>query len=277
MDSNPENRPTTDGAPLIFDVGMHQAEDTEFYLAKGFRVVAVEASPELCEEAGRRLRAQVESGQLVIVHAAIAEKEGPVTLWLNPRAVWNTTVPSWSERNARIGSPSESTVTVPGIRFESLLETYGVPYYLKVDIEGSDMLCLEALLGREAVPRHLSIESDKVSFSAVEREFEVMRALGYRRFKVVAQHRHPRTRPPYPPREGAYADWRFTLDSSGLFGEEAPGRWMSSARALARYRAIHLGYRLWGNDGLLLRGPGQVVRRVAPQGFAGWYDTHATR
>ena len=26
---------------LIYDVGMHQAEDTEFYLHKGFRVVAV--------------------------------------------------------------------------------------------------------------------------------------------------------------------------------------------------------------------------------------------
>ena len=30
---------------LIFDVGLHRGEDTEFYLKKGFRVVAFEANP----------------------------------------------------------------------------------------------------------------------------------------------------------------------------------------------------------------------------------------
>jgi hypothetical protein len=33
---------------LIYDVGFHVGEDTEFYLKKGYRVLAVEANPELC-------------------------------------------------------------------------------------------------------------------------------------------------------------------------------------------------------------------------------------
>jgi hypothetical protein len=36
--------PTND---LIFDLGMHNAADTKFYLDKGFRVVALEANPAL--------------------------------------------------------------------------------------------------------------------------------------------------------------------------------------------------------------------------------------
>ena len=32
---------------LIFDIGMHIGQDTEFYLKKGFCVVAVEANPKL--------------------------------------------------------------------------------------------------------------------------------------------------------------------------------------------------------------------------------------
>ena len=32
---------------LIYDVGMHKGEDTEFYLRKGFRVIAIEADPDL--------------------------------------------------------------------------------------------------------------------------------------------------------------------------------------------------------------------------------------
>jgi hypothetical protein len=34
---------------LIYDVGAHKGEDTEFYLIRGFSVIAIEAVPELCE------------------------------------------------------------------------------------------------------------------------------------------------------------------------------------------------------------------------------------
>lgn len=36
---------------LIIDVGMHTGRDTEFYLKKGFNVVAIEANPELVKKA----------------------------------------------------------------------------------------------------------------------------------------------------------------------------------------------------------------------------------
>ncbi len=34
---------------LIYDVGLHRGEDAEFYLRKGFRVVAFEANPDLIQ------------------------------------------------------------------------------------------------------------------------------------------------------------------------------------------------------------------------------------
>jgi len=34
-------------ADLIFDLGANHGEDTEFYLSKGFRVVSLEANPDL--------------------------------------------------------------------------------------------------------------------------------------------------------------------------------------------------------------------------------------
>ena len=43
----------------ILDVGMDQCQDTEFYLKKGFRVVAVDASPEACARAQRRFAREV--------------------------------------------------------------------------------------------------------------------------------------------------------------------------------------------------------------------------
>jgi hypothetical protein len=32
---------------LIYDVGMHEGEDTQFYIARGFKVVSIEANPQL--------------------------------------------------------------------------------------------------------------------------------------------------------------------------------------------------------------------------------------
>lgn len=40
---------------LIFDIGMHRGEDSEFYLRKGFRVVAVEAIDSFCRTVAERL------------------------------------------------------------------------------------------------------------------------------------------------------------------------------------------------------------------------------
>ena len=52
---------------LIYDVGMHRGEDTEFYLRKGFRVVAFEADPELLRLCINQLREFVDRDQLIIV------------------------------------------------------------------------------------------------------------------------------------------------------------------------------------------------------------------
>ena len=62
--------------PLIYDFGMHNADDTEIYLRKGFRVVAIEADPSLCEQARKRLSEHVASGELVVVNKAIGERPG---------------------------------------------------------------------------------------------------------------------------------------------------------------------------------------------------------
>jgi FkbM family methyltransferase len=258
---------------LVYDVGMHRAEDTEFYLAKGFRVVAVEASPALCAAASDRLREHIDAGRLTIVHAAIAEADGPIDLYLNPHTEWNTTRPQWSNRNAALGRPSAEVVSVPGVVFHSLVSERGTPYYLKIDIEGADVLCIEGLR-RPDIPRYLSIESDKLSWEGLLHEFDVLTGLGYRRFKVVGQHLLPKQVPPNPPLEGRYVDRRFTLASSGLFGDEAPGVWLSAQDAIARYRKIFKQYRLRGDAGLLSRGPlGRLVMRTVRS--PGWYDTHA--
>jgi hypothetical protein len=166
---------------------------------------------------------------------------------------------------------------VPGRRFEEILEEFGVPYYLKVDIEGTDFLCAEALRQFEHRPRFVSLESTKTSWEGLLDEFAMLGTLGYDRFKVVQQQDVPFQVCPFPAREGKYVPYLFEHGASGLFGEEAPGRWLTEGQALKAYERIFQRYRLFGDDGLLGKSRlGRLITRLL-RPKVGWYDTHATR
>jgi hypothetical protein len=84
---------------------------------------------------------------------------------------------------------------------------------------------------------------------------------------------------PDPPLEGQFVMHRFGLGSSGAFGEEAPGPWLSEQQALEAYRRIFWSYRLFGDDGIFRRSRFnrpvlRTFQRWVP--LASWYDTHAS-
>jgi FkbM family methyltransferase len=222
---------------LIYDVGAHVGEDTEFYLKKGFKVVAVEANPVLAENLRKKFKSNIADGSLVVVSSAIAETAGEVNFYTNERSEWGTVRPGFVERNSHMGSPSKS-ITVRAVSFPEVLREHGVPYYLKIDIEGADLICLEGLKQNAEKPRFVSIESEKRTWRALLYEFKLLQTLGYSKFKIVDQAQISRQRPPAPPAEGRYVDHRFELGSSGLFGEELPGQWLTMRQAIWRYRLI---------------------------------------
>jgi len=263
---------------LIYDVGAHRGEDTEFYLKKGFRVFGVEANPALHQYLQTRFAGHVSDGRLRLANCAVAAENGPITFYSNTSAtVWGTTSPEWVARNTRLGTQSIAT-TVQGRRFDELLRDNGIPYYMKVDIEGADLLCLEALHHSREKPKYVSIESSITSWSELLREFAILRNLGYRRFKIVNQLEVPSQVPPSPAREGQYATHAFPDGATGLFGEEAPGKWLSEREAINAYRRIFIEYRLFGNDGILStfnwkRPLIWRLERFLPR--RKWHDTHA--
>lgn len=289
---------------LIFDVGLHKGEDTDFYLRKGFRVVAFEADPALAEHCRRRFAAFLESGQLEIVEGAIVEGEiaegtndGKPTTTRGARrtiafhrntgnSVWGTVHADWADRNERLGTSSD-LIEVAAVDFAEVLARTGMPRYMKIDIEGADMVCVETLRRFATRPDYLSIESDKTSLARIRREIEVLVELGYDRFQAVEQSAIPRVqRPPRPAREGRDIDHAFEKGASGLFGRELEGEWLTAGAVLRRYRFIRLGYLLEGDDGIAhaWRFPGATrLRRLVRRALArrtgaavpGWFDTHA--
>src|SRR5215510_12147684 len=114
---------------------MNNGEDTAYYLRRGFRVVAIEADTRLAKCAAERFRAQISSGQLRILNIGIAAEEGELPFWIcETRSEWSSFDRKLASRD---GCPPHE-IMVPCRRFASVLEEFGVPYYLKVDIEGDE-------------------------------------------------------------------------------------------------------------------------------------------
>jgi FkbM family methyltransferase len=280
-------------ADLIYDVGMHHGEDTEFYLRKGFRVVGIEADAENAAWCRRRFAECSNQGQLTIVEGAIIDGQAVragqnrVAFYKNEtQPVWGTVRIEWAQRNER-GGASSRVIEVATINFEDTIQEHGIPYYMKVDIEGSDIICLNALARFSERPDYVSIESAKTSFSSIKHEIKLLSDLGYDSFQAVEQSElSVRQSPPCPPREGKYVAHRFEPGSSGLFGAELGDAWKSKREILRLYRLIRMGYGLVGDDGVMRRwnvrgawrlqsGVQRLLRLLTHAAVPGWFDTHA--
>jgi FkbM family methyltransferase len=210
----------------IFDIGFHRGLDTKFYLEKGFRVVAIEANPTLAELGRRNFAVPIEDGRLTLLNVGLAPSEGNMPFYRN------LSNDEWSSFDQGLGTRQGSeheVISVPCITPAQLFRSYGVPYYVKCDIEGFDSFVVQAISELTVKPKLFSVEDNGL---------DTVIALynsGARSFKLLDQVEKWRIQLPNPALEGRYYDYFFGEFTSGPFGQEVPGDWMKIDEALLFY------------------------------------------
>ena len=223
---------------LIFDVGLNDGGDTRYYLHQGYRVLAIEADPQLAAAARLQFAPEIDAGRLVILNLGIAEQSGKATFWIcDEKSFWN----SFDRKVASRNGLRHHAIEIETRRFGEILSEFGVPYYLKVDIEGNDHLCIQELQ-TGSVPPFISVEAECVTDgeffteSGTAETLDLLRDRGYRKFKLIYQGdfsavdtavavrlwqrvRKPKHR--YP----------FAMGNTGPWGNDTPGRWLTYAQA----------------------------------------------
>lgn len=270
---------------LVYDVGMNRGEDAEFYLKKGYRVVGFEADPLLVDQCRNRFAAALASGQLNIVEGVICAEQpasGSIAFYRSTNDQWGTVCSDWAERNQQLGS-SSSVIHLQAIDFAGCLAQFGVPHYMKVDVEGADLICAKALLQFAERPDYLSIESTKTDFSGLLGEFELFCELGYSRFAVVQQQTIDGRSYKGQSLNGASVRHVFPRGASGPFGAEIGEPYLSQADAISEYERVFRMYRWFGDDSALRRNvigrqlysASWRLQKHLGVAIPGWYDTHA--
>lgn len=246
----------------IFDIGLNTGQDTSAYLAAGARVVAVEANPTLLLNAHARFLDAQFDGHLVLVGVGLIGKNKSSNGNTRKKLTfWTNTV------NDKFGSFEEylgcrrddgkvmpigdhrycKKIEVATRTCSDLIDEYGTPDYMKIDIEGLDRACLESLqdVQERRRPTYVSIEN------VWEYDIKLLASMGYKKFKAVNQ-------------AALQIDVkREDEGNSGPWGEAATDiitgqDWRSANQVL---------------DSLPM--PSSVI--INGRTFKGWYDLHASK
>ena len=227
---------------IIYDFGANDGDDIVYFLKKADQVIAVEANPMLADHLGSRFAEQVRDGTLIIVNSVVSDSGAGEMV---PFYLHNINHPlSQLPRPAERDMHQFTKVMLPSQRASDIILKFGTPYYVKIDIEGYDHVALKEIFSAGIRPPFISAEAHHL---------EVFMALvmlgGYRAFKLVEGSQVPQ-------RYGAAVintsfgqePYRFSNNSTGPFGDDLHGPWMTE---------------------------NNFFRVLAVQGL-GWKDIHAT-
>ncbi len=228
--------------PLVYDVGMHVGANVDYYLAKGYRVIGIEADPELAQQVEARFRDAIGSGNLRVLNLAVGAETGTLPFFVNRE----TSVKSSLVAPKALGD-KWTKIDVSVRRLSDLISEYGRPEFVKIDVEHYDRHVLVDLAQHRIIPPAVSVEAHSVEILCH------LIAMEYTRFQLVNCREIGRSvsRMPINKLDGTQTEFQFVRHSAGPFGDDLPDAWVGTETILSQWL---------GRDHLLGRG---------------WFDVHA--
>lgn len=154
-------------ASVVFDVGANVGSKAAIFLEVARKVVCVEPTPRTARILQDRFR---DKANIIVLAKGISSRSGFAALHIfNDADNLNTFSPYWvdalkpSDRSfGDAASVATDIINVPTTTLDELIREYGLPCYVKLDVEGYE---LEALKGLSVKVPIISIEANLPVFS----------------------------------------------------------------------------------------------------------------
>ena len=204
---------------IIYDFGSNNGDDISYYLLKSDLVIAVEANPVLCDYIKKRFKQQIFNGNLIVENCVLNTEVslGQVNFYIHKtnHVLSQFPKPQNSDQYNEVLLPSKNVI--------ELIQKYGDPYYIKIDIEHYDEIILRELFINNIFPPYISSESHSINI------FASLVALGkYKSFKLVEGSSVLKKYKNYNINSNnGNVKYSFPDHSSGPFGNDISGPWMT--------------------------------------------------
>lgn len=220
---------------IIYDFGSNNGDDIPYYLKKSDLVIAVEANPVLCDQIRDRFLEHIQGGSLIVENCVLNVEEStePVKFYIHK----TNHVLSQFPRPNNIEDFKEEFL--PSKNVIGLIEKYGKPYYIKIDIEQYDQVILRYLFHNGIMPSYISSESHSIEI------FAILVALGkYNSFKLVdGATVWDRYKDCNIQTNDGIQKYSFPHHSAGPFGNDIYGPWMTAANFFSVLAFAGLGWK----------------------------------
>lgn len=152
---------------LIFDIGANIGNKSRLFAKFGSAVISLEPDMTNYELLVRRFKSKK---KIKVLPLAVSNSRGTAKFYmLEPGSAYNTLNPKWketledSEMNRWHDAKNfQKEVVVNTTTIDDLIKEYGKPGYIKIDVEGNELSCIEGL----------SQSIDIISFEANLPEFK---------------------------------------------------------------------------------------------------------
>jgi FkbM family methyltransferase len=175
---------------VAFDIGAHLGDRSAAFHALGARVIALEPQPDLA----KWFKRLVNQPTITLLPQAAGPKAGFADIAISPgNPTLSTLATEWrekiGERNAGFSQVRwEQRLKVPVTTLDALIEEYGEPSFIKIDVEGFEA---EVLAGLSRPVAALSVEFVSGALEVNEACVHHLSRLGEYRYNVVAgEQRH---------------------------------------------------------------------------------------
>jgi FkbM family methyltransferase len=168
----------------IYDIGANKGDYTYRYLEQSKKVLSIEPQQHLYLLLIVRFFKNILQRQLTIKKIAISDNKDVVDFFLPEKWHQLGTISKEYTQESRFKDMNWNKVKrVKTTTLDALIEKYGMPDYIKIDIEGNE---IKALTGLNSFPKILSLEANIDDYSKIVDMLEIV-SKNYKYFNFIKE------------------------------------------------------------------------------------------